>query len=202
MAGRIRERRAQRLRRSTAALAARSLSATARFLARSSVTVTAPPIQRRWPCDRGVLPSPLLVAGLLGHLFGLLLALLEGLVDRLPTGDGGGDLLGDRRPKRLELGNADVLDARVGPRLRPGVVDVGLVDRLDGEVGEGGRRLLVLRDLVGRQATARRHPRPAELLADDMNFQAASLFLEVDGIASDQAQSQPDHLVSLTGAGA
>src|SRR6266545_5355234 len=104
MAGRIRERRAQRLRRSTAALAARSLSATARFLARSSVTVTAPPFQRRCPCDWRAPPSPLLVAGLLGYLLGLFLALLQGLVDRLPAGDGGGDLLGDRRAQRLELG--------------------------------------------------------------------------------------------------
>src|SRR6266508_6982108 len=116
MAGRIRERRAQRLRRATAAFAARSLSATARSLARSWVTVTAPPLvdpglrfatrapdpfQRRCPDVWGVLPSPLLVAGLLGHLLGLLLALLEGLVDRLSAGDGGRDLLGDRRPERL-----------------------------------------------------------------------------------------------------
>src|SRR5215218_8424995 len=167
MAGRIRERRAQRLRRSTAAFAARSLSATPRSLARSSVTVTAPPI---WDGSASGASSRLfLVAGLLGHLLGLLLSLLQGLVDRLPAGDGGRDLLGHRRPERLELGDAHVLHARVGPWLGAGLVDVGLVDRLDGEVGEGGGRLLVLGDLVGGQAAARRHPLPAQLLADELD---------------------------------
>src|SRR6266705_3981931 len=168
MAGRMRERRAQRSRRATAAFAARSLSATAGSLARSSVTVTTPPPSSGDGSARSR-SSALLVAGLLAHLRGLLLPLLQGLVDRLPAGDHRRDLLGHRGPERLELGDADVLHAGVGPRLGAGVVDVGLVDRLDGEAGEGGGRLLVLGKPVGRQAAAGRNPGPAELLADELD---------------------------------
>src|SRR5690242_21871275 len=61
--------------------------------------------------SRAVLTSALaslLVLG--GHLFGGLLALVERLVDRLLSGDGGADVLGNPRSEVRELGDADELD--------------------------------------------------------------------------------------------
>src|SRR5689334_6184859 len=94
-------------------------------------------------------PERALLRVLVGHLLGQRLPGLEGLLDAGLTGDGGADLLRDLGAEVGELGDADELDARRGPRLHTRVGRVGGVDGRLGGLGEGRGCGDVLRVLVG-----------------------------------------------------
>src|SRR5215217_1321218 len=93
---------------------------------------------------------------------GDLLAVGERSVDVRPAGDHRGELLRALVPDVLELRDPHVLHARIArPLRRARVVDRCRGHRLQRRLGERLGRLLVLRDLVGGLARARRDRGPA-----------------------------------------
>src|SRR3954447_23583395 len=110
----------------------------------------------------GVRDRELLPLVLLRHLIGQRLALAERVVDRAAPGHGRGDVLSHLGAEVLELRDGDVLNADRGPGLDARVLRVGILDRLQRLVAEGGRGLLVLRDRVRALPLARRQAGPAQ----------------------------------------
>src|SRR4051794_4762751 len=99
---------------------------------------------------------------------GELLSLIEGLFHAHLTRDGGTDVLRDLGLQGRELGDVHELDARGGAGLDPGILWVGIGDRVSGRGGERGRHLEVLGIPVGRAALACRDAGPADLFADQL----------------------------------
>src|SRR5688572_16810128 len=85
-------------------------------------------------------PRALLVV--LRHCLGELLSVVQCLVDRLAAGEGGAELLRELGTEVRELRDADELHTQRGPGLQAGVGRVGVLDRAEGDVREGLRRLL------------------------------------------------------------
>src|SRR5262249_53071799 len=79
---------------------------------------------------------PALSLVLLGHVFGELLPVGQGFVHCGASGNGGGYFLGHLGAEILELRYADELDAQRRSRLQARVGRVGLLDRLQRQVGE------------------------------------------------------------------
>src|SRR5215203_1712519 len=91
-----------------------------------------------------------------------LLAGLQGFVHRLLSRDRRRELLRAAVADVLELRNADVLHPwQSRSRRRARIVDRRGLHRVQRLLGERLRGLLVLRDLIGREARSRRNRRPA-----------------------------------------
>src|SRR5437764_194112 len=84
------------------------------------------------------------------------------------SGYRGADLLRHLGAQVGELGDVDELDAQRRPRLHARVLRVGAADGVLGLLGERTGFLDVVRVAVGRGPLARRHPGPAQLLADQV----------------------------------
>src|SRR5699024_6486017 len=93
---------------------------------------------------------------LVSDLLGVLLSLLQRLVDGGASGDGGADVLGDARGQIRELRDRHELHAQRRPRLEAGVLGIGRVDGVLGLLVEGLGGLLVVGILIRRGPLARR----------------------------------------------
>src|SRR5580765_3248900 len=119
-----------------------------------------------WPLavGRSVASAATFMNRLLDRLRRDALALAQRVGVLRRAGDHAREELGAPVADILELRDADVLHTRYARTLRrAGIVDRSSLHRVKGLRGEGGGRLLVLRDLVGREARPRRDRSPAAL---------------------------------------
>src|SRR5919204_2236856 len=98
-----------------------------------------------------------------------LLRLLQRVVDGGRPGNRGGELLRYRRAQVLKLGDIDVLDAGVWHRINGGMVDIGMGDRIEGQLCKRSGDLLIIGYLIGGCAGARRDVVPAELVPHELD---------------------------------
>src|SRR5439155_21532543 len=110
-----------------------------------------------------------LLSVVLPDSIGQLLSLLQGGVHAGGTGDRRRELLRDLVTQVLKFGNVHVLDAGVGNGVHRWMVDVGMCDRVEGQLGKGPGDLLILGQLVGGRPGAGRYVVPAELGADELD---------------------------------
>ena len=104
-----------------------------------------------------------------GDVLGVLLGLLERLVDALLAGHGGRHLLAHAGAEILELRDRHELQALVRDGVRHGGLLGGTGHGVEGGLGVGLGDLGVALELVGRVAAPRGNALPADLLADQLH---------------------------------